>query len=51
MEKKFPLALTFDDVLIKPVASNIEPSEASTRTEVIRGLFLPLLDRLQALVE
>ncbi len=35
-------ALTFDDVLIKPCASAIEPSDAILKTEIARGLFLAL---------
>lgn len=40
MANRFPLALTFDDVLIRPGSSTIEPSEASVKTEAVRGFFL-----------
>src|SRR3989344_5366440 len=42
MEKQFSpqKALTFDDVLIRPSSSNIEPSEAILKSPVCRGLFL-----------
>ena len=32
--------LTFDDVLLKPAASEILPSQASTRTQLTRGIAL-----------
>ncbi len=35
-------ALTFDDVLIRPGASDIEPREANLSSEVIKGITLPL---------
>lgn len=35
-------ALTFDDVLIRPGESNIEPREANLSSEVIKGITLPL---------
>lgn len=35
-------ALTFDDVLIRPSSSNIEPSEASLKSAVCRGVSLNL---------
>lgn len=35
-----PLALTFDDILIKPAASNILPTEVSLKTELGRGIIL-----------
>ncbi len=38
----FPEALTFDDVLIRPTASEIEPSEANLKAEIARGFFLNL---------
>ncbi len=31
------MALTFDDVLIRPASSMIEPKEALTRTALARG--------------
>lgn len=34
------IALTFDDVLIRPSSSNIEPSEANLKSALCRGLFL-----------
>ena len=39
------IALTFDDVLMRPVFSDVEPGATSLKTEIIRGLFLdmPLL--------
>lgn len=39
---KFPIALTFDDVLLKPGASDIEPGQAQTKTEAVKGLFLDI---------
>lgn len=42
MAKDFPIAFTFDDVLIRPNGSAIEPQEAVTKTEAIRGLFLAI---------
>lgn len=42
MEKRFPLSFAFDDVLIKPAASGIEPQDADVKTEAVRGLFLSL---------
>lgn len=41
----FPESLTFDDVLLKPAASSVLPSQASTRTHVTRSIELniPLL--------
>ena len=40
-----PLGLTFDDVLLLPLASSVLPSEADTRTQLTRGIALriPLL--------
>ncbi|MEK7514420.1 MAG: IMP dehydrogenase [Patescibacteria group bacterium] len=38
----FPRAFTFDDVLIEPQASSVEPHKANVETEVARGLFLRL---------
>ncbi|MFC1756863.1 IMP dehydrogenase [Patescibacteria group bacterium] len=42
MERKIFLdtALTFDDVLIRPSLSNVEPSDAILKSAVCRGLFL-----------
>jgi len=34
--------LTFDDVLIKPAASSIEPRETTVETAIARGFFCPL---------
>ena len=34
--------LTFDDVLIKPVASSIEPREADVTTAIARGFFITI---------
>lgn len=42
MGSNFPEALTFDDVLVRPAASGIEPSEADLKAEVARGFFLNL---------
>lgn len=42
MEPTFSLSFAFDDILIKPAASNIEPGEALVQTEAVRGLFLSL---------
>lgn len=39
---KIPEALTFDDVLIRPTASEIEPSQANLKAEIARGFFLNL---------
>ena len=33
-------ALTFDDVLIKPAASEVMPTEVTTKTEIASGIFL-----------
>ncbi len=40
-----PLGLTFDDVLLQPLASSVLPSEADTSTQLTRGIALriPLL--------
>jgi IMP dehydrogenase len=35
-----PLGLTFDDVLLRPAASSVLPSQADTRTLVTRGIAL-----------
>ncbi len=35
-----PLGLTFDDVLLRPAASSVLPSQADTRTQVTRGISL-----------
>lgn len=44
METKnsLPVGLTFDDVLIQPGKSNIEPADASLKTLACRGVFLNL---------
>ena len=36
----FPLALTFDDVLLKPAASSLVPKDADTRTRLTREIEL-----------
>ncbi|MFO0109057.1 MAG: IMP dehydrogenase, partial [Alphaproteobacteria bacterium] len=36
----FPLALTFDDVLLKPAASDFLPKDADTRTRLTRDIEL-----------
>ncbi|MEC8727594.1 MAG: IMP dehydrogenase, partial [Pseudomonadota bacterium] len=38
-------ALTFDDVLLKPAASSVLPSDADTRTQLTRqiSLHIPLI--------
>lgn len=40
MEPKITQYLTFDDVLIKPAASSIEPREASPETKCARNFFI-----------
>ncbi len=42
MEGQFPLLFAFDDILIKPAATDIEPGDAVTKTMAVRGLFLSL---------
>ncbi len=42
MAREFQPAFTFDDVLIRPERSSVEPREAETKTEAVRGLFLSL---------
>lgn len=37
---EIPLGLTFDDVLLRPAASSVLPSQADTRTHVTRGIAL-----------
>ena len=37
---EIPLGLTFDDVLLRPAASSVLPSQADTRTRVTRGIAL-----------
>ena len=37
---EIPLGLTFDDVLLRPAASSVLPSQADTRTQVTRGIAL-----------
>jgi IMP dehydrogenase len=39
---EFPLALTFDDVLLKPRHSAVLPREASTQTVLVRGIGLAI---------
>ncbi|MDN6555726.1 MAG: IMP dehydrogenase, partial [Acidipropionibacterium acidipropionici] len=38
LEEFAPLALTFDDVLLQPVESNVIPSEVDTGTQVSRNI-------------
>ena len=38
MIKKFPLALTFDDVLLKPQYSNILPRDVDLSTELSKKI-------------
>ena len=38
--KEIPLALTFDDVLLRPAASEVLPSMADTRTQLTREIAL-----------
>ena len=47
---KFPEALTFDDVLIKPAHSATLPTEAETKTRLTRQIELgiPLLSAAKA---
>ena len=40
MTADIPLGLTFDDVLLKPAASSIVPSQADTRSRLTRGITL-----------
>jgi IMP dehydrogenase len=40
MTAEIPLGLTFDDVLLKPAASSIVPSQADTRTQLTREITL-----------
>ena len=42
MVNDFPRALTFDDVLIRPSSSDIEPREASLVAEVARRFFIAI---------
>ena len=35
---RIPLALTFDDVLLRPGRSAVLPAQASTRTRLTRGI-------------
>ena len=43
--KDIRLGLTFDDVLLRPAASEIVPSQADTKTSISRliGLNIPIL--------
>ena len=45
MEKEFPKALTFDDVLLVPARSQILPKDADTKTKLTRNieLYIPLV--------
>jgi IMP dehydrogenase len=40
LDETFPLALTFDDVLLKPAASEILPKDADTSTRLTRDITL-----------
>lgn len=40
MTADIPLGLTFDDVLLKPAASSIVPSQADTRSQLTRDISL-----------
>ncbi|MGQ0589638.1 MAG: IMP dehydrogenase, partial [Sphingosinicella sp.] len=42
---EIPLGLTFDDVLLRPAASSVLPSQADTKTRVTReiALNIPIL--------
>jgi len=42
MGEEFLRGLTFDDILIRPAASTIEPAHVELETEIVRGLFLTL---------
>jgi len=42
MEERYKKGLTFDDVLIRPASSNIEPSQTDLKSKPARGLFLNL---------
>lgn len=42
MKKEFPLALTFDDVLLVPARSQILPKDASTRTKITKKIELAM---------
>jgi IMP dehydrogenase len=44
-DRDIPLGLTFDDVLLKPAASSVMPSQADTRTRLTReiALNIPIL--------
>ena len=42
MKKEFPLALTFDDVLLLPARSKILPKEADTRTKLTKKIELAI---------
>ena len=45
LAKNLPEALTFDDVLLVPAASDVEPAQVSTQTQLTRAITLntPLL--------
>ncbi len=40
LDARFPLTLTFDDVLLKPAASNVLPRDVSTKTTLAAGIEL-----------
>lgn len=42
MKKEFPLALTFDDVLLQPAQSAILPKDASTKTKLTKKIELSI---------
>lgn len=42
MKKEFPLALTFDDVLLLPARSKVLPKEADTRTKLTKKIELAI---------
>ncbi len=40
MESQFKQGFTFDDVLIRPSSSNVEPSQVELKTTIARGFFI-----------
>lgn len=42
MKKELKTALTFNDVLIRPQSSKIEPKDTISKTEIAKGLFVDL---------
>ena len=42
IEELAPLALTFDDVLLQPVESNVIPSQVKTTTRVSRNISIAI---------